>query len=276
MSANRPVTLSALYIYPVKSCRGIALTEALLTPRGLEHDREWMVVDAAGKFLTQRQLPRMALIETRLTPDALELSAAGQGRVRVPLKAPLEKRVPVQVWRHECEAFHAGDAAEQWLTKSLGQPARLVRFDPAHRRLSNRDWTGGLAAENRFSDGYPVLVLSEESLAELNRRMGAPEPLGMDRFRPNVVFRGATPHAEDAASALTTQDIELRLVKPCTRCPITATNQLTAEVGKEPLRTLATYRRDEKLGGVTFGLNAIVARGMGARLRVGMPLTLLP
>jgi uncharacterized protein YcbX len=268
--AVRLVTLTHLFIYPVKSCRGLALDQAVLTARGLEHDREWMIVDADGNFLTQRQHPRLALIETELTGQTLRLRVPGQAPLEVPLALRPGPRRRVRVWRHECEALDEGGAAAEWLQAFLGQPVRLVRFDPGHRRLSNPEWTGGLEAENRFSDGYPLLVLSEESLEELNRRIGAVSPLPLDRFRPNLVLRGAGPHAEDVARALKTPDVELRPVKPCVRCRITATDQRTAAVGREPLRTLATYRHDERLGGVTFGVNAIVLAGAGKTLRRGM------
>ena len=272
MAAVRRVSITGLFIYPVKSCRGIGLREAMLTPRGLEHDREWMVVDYAGRFVTQRQLPRMALIETELAADALHLRAPGRATLTVPLAVRPLERMRVEVWRHGCEAFDESAAAAKWFSALLGGAHRLVRFDPGHRRLSDRGETGGVEAENRFSDGFPLLVISEESLAELNHRIGAPTPLPMDRFRPNIVIAGGHPHLEDRVPRLLGDGIELRLVKPCTRCRITTTDQLTAEVGKEPLRTLATYRHDERLEGVTFGMNAIVTAGAGVRLKVGMKL----
>lgn len=276
MSAASSVEITGLNIYPVKSCRGIALREALLTARGLEHDREWMVVDYAGRFVTQRQLPRLALIETELAPDALRLSAPRQKPLRVPLALREMARLRVEVWRHGCEAFDEGVEAAEWFSEFLGGKYRLVRFDPAHRRLSDLTETGGTEAENQFSDGYPLLVLSEESLAELNRRLGGAGPLPMNRFRPNLVIAGGGVHIEDRAARLTGEGIELALVKPCERCRITTTDQLTAEVGKEPLRTLATYRYDERLDGVAFGMNAIVIHGVGGPLAVGMKLRVAP
>ncbi len=268
--------LTGLFIYPVKSCRGIALREGRVTARGLDHDREWMIVDGAGNFLTQRQHPRMALIETRLTGDSLQLAIESGGCLDVPLQTAARERRTVRVWRHECEAFDEGDAAARWLGGFLGMPVRLVRFDPLHHRFSSREWTGGISAENRFTDGYPMLLVSEESLDELNRRLGDAGPLPMDRFRPNLVIRGAGSHVEDGLHSLRAGGIELRPVKPCTRCPITTTNQQTAVAGKEPLRTLATYRRDERLGGVTFGMNTLLASGEGGRLAVGMELRIEP
>lgn len=272
MTSSVYVTVSSLHIYPVKSCRGISLPITELTPRGLARDREWMVVDAAGRFLTQRELPRMALVKTEFAADHLRLSAPGQSEF---LELPLAERTlphrPVRVWDDDCEALDEGEEAAEWFGRFLGKSARLVRFDPAHRRLSSHEWTRSVDAENRFSDAFPVLIISEESLDELNRRLTSPLP--MNRFRPNIVVRGSGAHGEDHIDALDGDGFEIRLVKPCVRCRITATDQATAEVGKEPLQTLATYRRDAVLEGVTFGMNGIVAARPGARLAVGMRLT---
>lgn len=272
MSTPIHSTITGLHIYPVKSCRGISLPEAELTARGLAYDREWMVVDAEDRFLTQRALPRMALIETAFTTDVLRLSAPGlSNRLDVPLLTHNLTRCRVRVWRDDCDALDEGPAAAAWLSDFLGTPARLVRFDPAQRRLSNHEWTRGADAENRFSDGYPVLVVSEESLDDLNRRLDVPLP--MNRFRPNIVIRGIGPHGEDGLHSLSADDFEIRLVKPCERCRITTTDQATAEVGVEPLQSLAAYRRDERLNGVTFGMNGIVTTGAGAWLTAGMKVT---
>ena len=264
-------TITGLHIYPVKSCRGISLAAAELTVRGLAHDREWMVVDADGQFVTQRTLPRMALIETALTSDALRLSAPGQSDT---LELSLARRdLPlrrVRVWRDDCDALDEGSEAAGWLSAFLGKAVRLVRFDPAHRRLSDHQWTRGKDAENRFSDGYPVLVISEESLEYLNSRLDVALP--MNRFRPNIVIRGIGPHGEDDADLLHGGGFEIRLVKPCARCSITTVEQMTAATGKEPLVTLATYRRDAALGGVTFGMNGIVTSHADTPLAVGMRL----
>ena len=264
-------TITGLHIYPVKSCRGISLAAAELTVRGLAHDREWMVVDTDGQFVTQRTLPRMALIETVLTSDALRLSAPGQSDA---LELSLATRdLPlrrVRVWRDDCDALDEGSEAAEWLSAFLGKAVRMVRFDPAHRRLSDHQWTRGKDAENRFSDGYPVLVISEESLEYLNSRLDVAVP--MNRFRPNIVIRGIGPHGEDDNILLHGGGFEIRLVKPCARCSITTVEQMTAEAGKEPLVTLATYRRDAALGGVTFGMNGIVASHADTPLAVGMRL----
>jgi uncharacterized protein YcbX len=264
------LSLASLHLYPVKSCRGIAVTEATLMAAGLEHDREWMIVTPEGRFMTQREVPRLALIATDSSDDALTLAAPGASPLVVPLKWGGDVR-QVTVWGDLCPAFDQGEPAARWLSGLLGRPLRLVRFDPSHRRLSDSTWTGGVEATNRFSDGYPILAISRASLDDLNARL--PAPLPMDRFRPNLVLEGLPPYGEDALDDLVAGDVRLRRVKPCTRCAITTTNQATAEVeGDEPLRTLKSYRWDKALRGVTFGQNLIVVAGAGASLRTGMEL----
>jgi hypothetical protein len=264
------VLLAALHLYPVKSCRGIAVAEATATDAGLEYDREWMVVTPEGRFVTQRECPRLATVGVSLDGRALTLAAEGGGSVAVPLDlrgAPVE----VAVWRDRCQAHDQGEDAAHWLSEWLGRPTQLVRFAPAQRRLSDPAWTGGVEAPNRFSDGYPLLALSRASLDDLNARL--PVPLPMDRFRPNLVLDGLPPYGEDELQDLIAGALRLRRVKPCTRCAITTTDQKSGTVdGDEPLRTLKTYRWDPRLRGVTFGQNLIVVAGAGARLRVGMEL----
>ena len=263
--------ITGLHIYPVKSCRGITLSNAELTGHGLALDREWMVVDADGQFLTQRVLPRLALIGTMLTSGMLRLSAPEQASgLDLPLAGRDLRRCRVRIWSDDCDAFDEGSVAAAWLSAFLGRPARLVRFDPAKRRLSSHQWTDGIDAENRFSDGYPLLVVGEESLEDLNSRLDLPLP--MNRFRPNLVVRGLGPYGEDRLDALSGEGFEIRLVKPCDRCRVTLTDQATAQIGTEPLRKLATYRRDDVLNGVTFGMNGIVIAPPGTSLTVGCSL----
>lgn len=257
--------IAALHVYPVKSCAGISVDSVEALPTGLAHDREWMVVDAEGRFVTQREAARMALVKTAIDAEGLRIEAGG-GAVRLPFDhgGPLRE---VSVWRSRVPAFDAGDEAAALFSDFLGQALRLVRFDARHARLSNRDWTGGLKAPNLFSDGYPVLVASEGSLADLNARIGG-RPLPMARFRPNIVLGGVEPWAEDGLADFSVGGAELRIVKPCTRCVITTTDQDRGERdGVEPLRTLLAFRNDRRVGGVTFGQNAIVRRP--GRLAVG-------
>ncbi|MEO7774485.1 MAG: MOSC N-terminal beta barrel domain-containing protein [Steroidobacteraceae bacterium] len=264
-------TVASLHVYPVKSCRGITLEQARLTPAGLEHDREWMIVTPAGRFITQRDLPRMALIGTALTADALVLDAPGMTTLPVPFAWQPEVAREVVVWKDRVAAFDMGEVAASWVSEFLARPLRLVRFDSAHRRLANLDRTGGVEAPTRFPDAYPVLIISRASLADLNSRLE--EPVPMNRFRPNVVLDGVGPYAEDAAHEFVGNGVNLRMVKPCIRCIITTTDQDTGEQrGAEPLRTLKTYRFDRALKGVLFGHNAIVIEGDS--LRTGQVLTL--
>jgi uncharacterized protein len=265
------ITIAALFTYPVKSCRGTAHDSVLLEEAGLAHDREWMFVTPGGRFLTQREEPRLARVFASLQRDELRLSAEGAGEVCVPLDFA-GPRGEVTVWRDRVSAFDQGDEPAAWISSLLGRDARLVRFDPAARRRCDPAWTAGAEAHSRFSDGYPLMVISRASLDDLNSRLSAPLP--MDRFRPNLVLDGLPPYGEDEVRELIAQGIRLRVVKPCTRCSITTTDQAVGVVaGDEPLRTLKSYRWDAALHGVTFGRNTIVIEGTGSTLEAGMSLT---
>lgn len=260
-------TIKALNIYPVKSCRGIALQSSLVTPTGFEFDRQWMIVGNDYRFVTQREEPRLALIETELTADSLVLRAPQMSELRVPIDAD-GQRVQATCWRDVCAAIDMGDAAAAWLTRYLGKDKRLVRFDPLHKRVSSPEWTGELESSSQFSDAFAWLVLSQSSLDDLNGRLT--HPLPMNRFRPNIVLEGTEAFDEDRIHELSTNAVRWRLVKPCTRCAITTTDQATAErVSDEPLRTLKSYRFSRELKGVLFGQNAILVQGDGATVKVG-------
>ncbi len=268
-------TIARLFVYPVKSCAGIEVQEALLTETGLDLDRAWMVVDAEGKFLTQRSLPRMALVRPQLKRDEMVLRAPGMLALHVAIDA-VEAPATVTVWRDTVPAWDMGAVAAQWFTDFLGQPCRMVRFDPEHRRLSSMQWTGGIEAPNQFSDGFPVLIASEASMAQLNARLeaGGHAAVGIDRFRPNVVLAGLDAHDEDRMDLLRVdspeQEVHLQPVKPCGRCPIPDIDPATAEASPEVGDTLRSYRKDKRLdGAITFGMNAIVRQGAGQVLRVG-------
>ena len=269
--------LTSLYCYPVKSCRGIALSEATLDRRGIVHDREMLIVDANNRQMTQRATPKIALIETALTDDALRLRAPGTGdELRVPWHAPDRSAREVVIWRDTVVADDVGDAAARWLSDFLGETCRLVTTGTRARRvrplerLPDGVHPEALArpVEIAFPDGYPLLVVSEESLDDLNRRLDLPEPLRMDRFRPNLVVSGCgEPYAEDTWKEFRVGETRFFGGEPCGRCIITTTDQQTLARNPEPLRTLATYRRTAG-GDVVFGQNAIPA-GDGGLLRVG-------
>lgn len=268
--------IAALNVYPIKSCAGVALDEALLVETGFEFDRAWMVVDAAGRFVTQRELPRMALIRPTLKTDEMVLRAPGMLALHVALDA-VEQPCRVTVWRDEVAAYDMGSLAAQWFSDFLGQPLRLVRFDPEHKRLSNRQWTGEIEAENAFSDGYPILVASQAALDELNQRLASAghDKVTMARFRPNLVIDGVESHGEDHLDEIVFDTpeggVRLRLVKPCPRCPIPDIDPLTAERGHAVGDTLLAYRADPRVdGAITFGMNAVIVDGIERALRVGM------
>jgi len=245
-------TLRGLYQYPIKSCRGTSLTEAVVGVRGIVADRHWMVVDASGNFLSQRELPRMALIAPRLSGGAMEVSAPGMRPLMVPIGAGGE-RVEVAVWDDRCAARDEGDAAATWFTAFLGVACRLVRMPDDEIRRVDRTYAGP-DDQVGFADGFSFLLTSRASLDELNRRL--PTPLPMNRFRPNIVIDGVEPFEEDGWRHIRVDGITFNVAKPCARCAITTTDQNTAERSKEPLRTLATFRNVPGRG-VMFGQNLI-------------------
>lgn len=262
--------IAALHVYPVKSCRGIAVDGATLAATGFTHDRQWMVVRPDGRFVTQREEPRLALVATAIADGALKLGAPGAGTLTLPLDHG-GAAVEVTCWKSRCAAFDAGDAAASWLEAHLGKPMRLVRFDPARKRVADPQWTGNVEALIQFSDGFPYLVISQASLDELNGRL--PQALPMNRFRPNIVVDGLPAYGEDEVHEFRADGVRLRVVKSCARCVITTTDQDKGERdGEEPLRTLRAYRSSRELQGVVFGQNVILAEGEGRELRVGQAL----
>ena len=267
--------IAALYCYPLKSARGLAMATARLTATGLEHDREWMIVDAHDRFVTQREQPRLATLQITLSDAGrLHLSAPGQAPLTLEQAfAGATRRV--RIWRDQCSAIAAGEVADRWLGGWLGEGHRLVRFDRSRPRLSDHDWTGAVDAPNLFSDGYPLLLLSRASLDDLAARAGRRFPV--ERFRPNILLDGVEAYAEDRMDELHAGAVRLKVVKPCTRCIITTTDQSSGERdGDEPLRTLRSYRHDARLQGVLFAQNAVVLEGVGASLHVGQAVRWTP
>lgn len=274
------IRIAGLHVYPVKGCRALSPASARLDVTGLSTDgvgdREFMVVDRNGRFVTQREFTRLALIDIAVVDGALVLSAPGCAPLpMIPAFSATSSR-DVVVWSSDVRGFDAGDAAAAWLSAWLASEVRLVRFDRETNRLCNPEYAGDSGAHTLFADGYPLLVIGDGSLAELNERLvarGQPA-LPMDRFRPNVVLSGLPPFAEDHVDTITVGDIVLKCVKPCVRCQVTTTDQATAMVGAEPLRTLGEFRMDERMGGVTFGMNAIVLSGGGSTLSAGAQATI--
>jgi uncharacterized protein len=243
-------TLTEIHVYPVKSCRGIAVNQAHLDDWGLQFDRNWMVVNQSGRFLSQREAPQLALVETAIGSDCLKLTAPGQPLLELPLEGAADAADrPVEIWRDQCQAADQGEPAAQWFSQVVGQPARLVKIGHTYNRP-----VANAPAQVSFADGYPLLLISTGSLADLNQRL--PSPIPMNRFRPNLVVAGCDPYAEDTWQQISLNGVRFDLVKACERCVITTTDQATGtRANSEPLKTLATYRRVP--GGVIFGQNLV-------------------
>ena len=259
--APSEITLSirALYVYPLKAARGIALTSATVERRGIAHDRRWMVVDASARAITQRTHPAMARVSVTLGEDELLLETPGASPLRVPIGEPQGRRLNVEIFDDICESIAIGGGATAWFQSLLGEACELVYMpDSAIRAVDPRyaspgDITG-------FSDGFPILVTTEASLADLNSRLGAAVP--MSRFRPNIVVGGAPAWDEDRwarismGSAGISTSISMRVAKPCGRCVVTTVDQDTGESrGPEPLKTLASFRT--RNGKAMFGQNLV-------------------
>lgn len=260
------LTLTQLNIYPIKSCKGISLQTASLEGRGLRLDRRWMIVDESDRCITQREMPQLALVGVEVYSDRLSLTSPPMEELRVPLIQKNVNERKVTVWDDTVLALDVGNEAAEWFSRYLGVKARLVYMPDDADRVASRK---GFSSQVSFADAYPLLLISEASLEDLNRRLD--EPLPMNRFRPNLVVRGCEPYAEDSWRNFMIGDVAMHGVKQCGRCVTTTVNQSTGDKGKEPLKTLATYR--ERDGNVMFGVN-LIHEGNG-ELRVGSKLTIL-
>ena len=267
------ITVTAINIFPVKSLGGISLDASSITSRGLQHDRRLMVIDAHHEFLTQREYPLMATLQATINGDQLTLTSPFGDAISVPLEPPLMPTRTVKVWSSHVHSHTVSAEADEWLTNYLGIDARLVYMpDSAERRVAPDYAKNGEIVS--FADGYPLLIASEESLADLNSRIvtNHGQPVPMNRFRANLVVRGCTAFAEETWQDFQIGSAIFRGVKPCTRCQVTTTDQATGEVrGPEPLRTLAIYRNSPN--GVKFGMNLLPVK-LGT-VRVGVSLQLL-
>ncbi len=256
--------VSEINIYPVKSLKGIGLQKAVVESRGLQFDRRWMLVDSDGKFMTQRDFPRMALIETSVNGDGLVVRFDGR-ELAVPAdaaKGPFE----VAIWEGPVAAAMFGDEVNVWFSELLETDCRLVTIPETTRRLLPAEFAVRPGEDHvSFADGYPFLVISEASLAELNSRLEVPVP--MNRFRPNLVVSGSGPFAEDGWKIIRIANTVFHVVKPCARCVLTTVDQSTGiKYGKEPLKTLAEFRTKD--GKVLFGQN-LIAENPGGSIKVG-------
>ena len=259
--------LTGISLYPIKSAGGIALERSEVDEFGLRHDRRWMVVDDSGAFLSQRSHPRMALVTPSLEGHRLRIQAPGMPVIETPLRPRGGVTTTVTVWDDTCPATWLGEDTSRWFSEFLETPCSLVYMGDDVFRPANPAFSPPQARVS-FADAFPFLLISVESLADLNRRLA--HPLPMNRFRPNLVVAGGKPYGEDEWRRLTIGGMGFRVVKPCGRCVVTTTDQATTERGQEPLRTLATYRRRD--GEVMFGQN--VLHETTGRLQVGDQVTM--
>ena len=244
--------ISSLHIYPVKSAGGIRHTESRMEKRGLRHDRRWLITDERFQFLTQRAHPRMCLLHVNVTESALTMSAQNYGSLSVSMPVHSTHEVEVRIWNDRCLALVCSEEADRWISNFMGFKCHLVFLpDHVHRAVDRAYGNAGDIVS--FADAYPVLILSEATLEDLNGRLDI--PVSMTRFRPNIVISGCNAFAEDGWRRIRIGVVELEIVKPCSRCTIPTVDPDTGERGTEPIHTLSTYRMVN--GKVLFGQNAI-------------------
>ncbi|MCO5599163.1 hypothetical protein L7F22_053263 [Adiantum nelumboides] len=254
------ISVKSLYIYPIKACRGISVDVAYLSATGFKWDRAWMVVNSKGRMLTQRVEPRLALVEVHLPEEALNgqwgsslrsdsalnLRAPGMELLQVPLAGAVQSNIVenASVWEWTGSALDEGPDAAEWFTRFLGKACHLVRFDSENaRRAVDPAYAAGF--NTSFSDGFPLLVISQSSLDALNEKL--PDPLPINRFRPNILVQGCEPFAEDLWETFTISDLKFHGVKLCSRCKVTTIDPETAEAGPEPLKTLQSFRAERDM-----------------------------
>jgi uncharacterized protein YcbX len=273
--------ITQMYTYPVKGMQGISLSQSTLQITGLPFDREWMVIDGKGQFVTQRQLPMMASIKTQLSNNTLTLSHHQAGAVKIPLHGMSTQKAQVKVWNHFTDAYLATDDVQDFIDTALGEfrrhKLRLVRFDRQSRRNVDEHYVqSGEVAHTYFSDGFPYLIVSESSLEHLNQTLvqKGEEAVAMSRFRPNLVVDDLNgPFAELSLHDLVaaSEQYTLSIRKPCERCPVTLVDQQSGiRVGKtEPLATLRKLNPMSDKPGAFMGGNALLVNGLGQAISVG-------
>lgn len=268
-SSDKSLLISELLIYPVKSLGGIRMESCRVTDRGFEHDRRWMLVDAKNRFITQREFPELVFFRTAILGNNICITDKRDDcSINIPLFINEGETIAVDIWDDRCEAICMDQPISDWFSERLLQPVRMVYMPDQSRRPVDPAY-----AENgeltSFSDGYPVLIIGEASLQDLNRRLET--PITMDRFRPNIVFKGELPFEEDSFLEIFSGDVQFRAVKPCARCILTTTDQESGLRSPEPLKTLSVYRKLNNK--IYFGQNLLVLKR--GRIQVGDKLTIL-
>ena len=263
------ITLSSLIYYPVKACRGHEVEAWNVGRMGLDLDRRLMIVTPEGEFLTQRQIAKLALINPVLNDGILTLSAPNMDSIQIAIRTSGHSW-SVNIWKSKgVQAIDQGEEAVEWLSDFLDTSVRLVHIADGYKRLVNQEYAVNADDHTGFADGYPILIISEESLQDLNSRLETPVP--MNRFRPSIVVKGCEPYAEDTWNRIQIGDVKLAIVKPCARCEVTTIDKETLERRKEPLKTLGKYRK-HALGAI-FGQNVIPLNE--GRLQLGMDVKIL-
>jgi uncharacterized protein YcbX len=263
------ISLSNLTYYPIKACRGFDVTESRVERMGLANDRRMMVVTPEGEFLTQREHAKLALITPRLKNDSVTLSAPNFDSIQFTIHKS-GTHTPVNIWKSKnVHAIDQGDETAGWFSAWLGVSVRLVHIDYGFKRKLNPDYAVSAQDHTGFADGYPILVISEASLQDLNSKLDSALP--MNRFRPNLVVKNCEPFAEDTWKCIRIGGVEMAFVKPCPRCVVTTIDKETLKKNKEPLKTLNTYRN--QAGGAMFGMNIIPLNE--GEIKVGMGVEVL-
>lgn len=271
-SVSTMISILSLHTYPVKSCAGITHTQVGISPAGLAHDRRWVVIDAEGRFLTQRAYPQLALVQPMVDESALFLNAPEMPTLRISLRRPDAglAAVPLRIWGSDTLGDDEGNTAARWFSDYLGTNSRLYRVHPDAQRLASPQRVAYWLNRRQdiidfptehvfgFADGYPFLIAGQTSLDDLNLRLATQNKpaVGMSRFRPNIVLQGLEAYEEDYISSLRIGRLTFALVKPCARCPMPNVDPATAEIDTEPMETLSDYRRFDE--GIMFGVNAVV------------------
>lgn len=268
-SSDKSLLISELLIYPVKSLGGIRMESCRVTERGFEHDRRWMLVDAKNRFITQREFPELVFFRTAILGNNICITDKRDNcSINIPLVTNGGETIVVDIWDDRCEAICMDQPISDWFSERLLQSVRMVYMPDQSRRPVDLAY-----AENgeltSFSDGYPVLIIGEASLQDLNRRLET--PITMDRFRPNIVFKGELPFEEDGFLEIISGDVQFRAVKPCARCILTTTDQESGIRSPEPLKTLSVYRKLNNK--IYFGQNLLVLKT--GSIQVGDKLTIL-
>ncbi len=261
------LVVSSLSIYPVKSCREVSQNSSFVEDFGLQNDRRWMVVDEQGVMITQRKISKMCLIQPELTASGLILKSSVMDPISINIPNH-NKKCSVKVWGDQSHAFDAGDEAANWLSHVLEKKCRLVYFPEDEVRQVDLEYANK-GDKTAFSDGFPLLIISQGSLDDLNQRLSS--PIAMNRFRPNIVVDGCNPFAEDSWKKIRIGDITFRFVKPCSRCVIPSINIDTAEREEEPTKTLLSYRKRDKK--IFFGQNVIADNN--GQIDLGMPVEII-